>query len=554
MARRAQPDRPRPAPLLAAAAAGALPDHPSRPALVLLLEPALSQHARALAAVPQPALLGRGRHHQLPRRRACLLVHRPAARSRDAARPGHRAHAAPDRRAGRCGRSSTASRRSAGAARRHHWHRWSRPIAIAALFGLRAGRVAADRRGRDVRRHRSSPAGTTRCCRSPSCAPRSSPGVAFMAPRAVVLRGVFGLDGARSPRGHLDVLARLLLGLGLVNLYCYAAEFFATLLGGDSFDTRRAGAGASRAACLGALDRRWSARCCRCMCSGSPAARRSPWCCCSSACWSRPGSTPTISWSSWSRCSTISCRRRPSAYRVDLWGVLTFAGLGRAVLQPGAAGAALPAAGLARRQPARSRAADREAARWRLRRAAADEAPLYARQRRVRARRGAARRRARASQPHDLGRIETYSPVPIAGLERALGCGGSLDAGLRARRRRPRLRRHDGPVHLRDRLRLRVRHRRPAAGQLAGLRGAEPVLRHAGWARSWPISACCSPTGCRASTIRPSTSRASRGPPGPLSSSTIEAGRSDRSTSRRGRAGAAALCRSRPLAVAEVPR
>ncbi len=61
-------------------------------------------------------------------------------------------------------------------------------------------------------------------------------GVAFMTLVAVVLRGVFGLAGLVTAR-HLDVLAKLLLGLGLINLYCYAAEFYGTLLGGRSFDT-----------------------------------------------------------------------------------------------------------------------------------------------------------------------------------------------------------------------------------------------------------------------------------------------------------------------------
>ena len=61
-------------------------------------------------------------------------------------------------------------------------------------------------------------------------------GVAFMALVAVVLRGVFDLADLVTAR-HLDVIARLLLGLGLVNLYCHAAEVYGTILGGRSFDT-----------------------------------------------------------------------------------------------------------------------------------------------------------------------------------------------------------------------------------------------------------------------------------------------------------------------------
>ncbi len=60
-------------------------------------------------------------------------------------------------------------------------------------------------------------------------------GVAFIAAMTVLLRGVFGLGDLITPR-HLDTLAKLLLVLSLLNLYCYAAEIFATLLGGDRFD------------------------------------------------------------------------------------------------------------------------------------------------------------------------------------------------------------------------------------------------------------------------------------------------------------------------------
>ncbi len=61
-------------------------------------------------------------------------------------------------------------------------------------------------------------------------------GVAFMAAAAVALRGIFRLQSLITD-AHLRVLAVLLLVLGLVNLYCYAAEFFSTLLGNDSFET-----------------------------------------------------------------------------------------------------------------------------------------------------------------------------------------------------------------------------------------------------------------------------------------------------------------------------
>ena len=61
-------------------------------------------------------------------------------------------------------------------------------------------------------------------------------GVAFMAAAAVVVRRALRLEGLITA-AHLEVLAWMLLVLGLVNLYCYAAEMFSTLLGGDAFET-----------------------------------------------------------------------------------------------------------------------------------------------------------------------------------------------------------------------------------------------------------------------------------------------------------------------------
>ena len=60
-------------------------------------------------------------------------------------------------------------------------------------------------------------------------------GVALVAVAVVLLRAVFALDALITGR-HLEVLAWLLLGLGLVNLYCYAAEAFGTVLGGNPYE------------------------------------------------------------------------------------------------------------------------------------------------------------------------------------------------------------------------------------------------------------------------------------------------------------------------------
>ena len=60
-------------------------------------------------------------------------------------------------------------------------------------------------------------------------------GTAFIAAIMVMLRAIFGLGELITPR-HLDTLAKMLLVLSLLNLYCYATEAFGTLLGGDRFD------------------------------------------------------------------------------------------------------------------------------------------------------------------------------------------------------------------------------------------------------------------------------------------------------------------------------
>ncbi|MGU3285644.1 quinol:electron acceptor oxidoreductase subunit ActD [Methylobacterium mesophilicum] len=57
-------------------------------------------------------------------------------------------------------------------------------------------------------------------------------GVGMTAAIVVLIRVVYGLDALVSVR-HLDVLGRLLLGLGCASAYCYAAEYFDTFLNGD---------------------------------------------------------------------------------------------------------------------------------------------------------------------------------------------------------------------------------------------------------------------------------------------------------------------------------
>ena len=60
-------------------------------------------------------------------------------------------------------------------------------------------------------------------------------GVAMVSMLLVVMRAVFPLHGLITPR-TLNMLALLLLGLGLLNLYCFAEEFLTAALTGTPYD------------------------------------------------------------------------------------------------------------------------------------------------------------------------------------------------------------------------------------------------------------------------------------------------------------------------------
>ena len=111
--------------LFAVACAGLFPLLAHGPAVVLLLAVPVPQHDGAVAAVPQPAGLGRVRGLHLRHRVAAVLVRRPDPR------PGHPAR--PRAQPAGAG-SSTASWRWAGAARRMHWQRYE--MAYLLLAGL----------------------------------------------------------------------------------------------------------------------------------------------------------------------------------------------------------------------------------------------------------------------------------------------------------------------------------------------------------------------------------------------------------------------------------
>ncbi len=116
----------------------------------------------------------------------------------------------------------------------YHWHRWMQAYRIVAVFGVLL--VVSLQTGAAVMF-----AGTVEPGWHDTLLPAAFlfaaifAGAAFMAAAAVVLRVIFDLSALITER-HLVLLSWLMLVLGLVNLYCYAAEIFTTFIGNDSFD------------------------------------------------------------------------------------------------------------------------------------------------------------------------------------------------------------------------------------------------------------------------------------------------------------------------------
>ena len=115
-----------------------------------------------------------------------------------------------------------------------HWQRWTQTYRTLALLGVVV--VVALQTGAAVMF-----AGTVEPGWHDTLQPVSFlfaalfAGLGVVAVLAVALRSVFALDALITER-HLGVLASLLLGTGLIMAYCYASEFFYTLLKGDPFD------------------------------------------------------------------------------------------------------------------------------------------------------------------------------------------------------------------------------------------------------------------------------------------------------------------------------
>ena len=115
-----------------------------------------------------------------------------------------------------------------------HWHRWTLVYRIIALFG--ALLVVSLQTGAAVMF-----AGTVEPGWHDALMPVSFlaaalfAGIAMVSVLTVLLRSVYPLQPFITER-HLDLLGTLLLGLGLINLYCYATEFAVSATLGTEYD------------------------------------------------------------------------------------------------------------------------------------------------------------------------------------------------------------------------------------------------------------------------------------------------------------------------------
>ena len=115
-----------------------------------------------------------------------------------------------------------------------HWQRWEHALRIMAVFGLVL--VCSLQTGAAVMFSGSVEPGW-----HDAMLPLSYlfgavfAGVGMVGAMLVVMRAVFPLRPLITPR-HFAALAGLLLGLAVVNLYCYAASFGFTALAGNGFD------------------------------------------------------------------------------------------------------------------------------------------------------------------------------------------------------------------------------------------------------------------------------------------------------------------------------
>ena len=212
--------------LFAVACAGLFPLLHTRPAVARLLAVPVPEHDGHLAALPQPADLGRLRGLDLRHGLAAVLVRRPDPRPRDAARPLAEAASAA---------SSTACWPWAGAARRAHWHRYE--TAYLLLAGLATPLVLSvhtivcfdfavgDRPG--LARH-DLPAVLRR--RRHLLRLRDGADAGHPAPRSSTA------SRTSSPLQHLENMAKVMLATGLIVAYGYMMEAFMAWYSGNPYE------------------------------------------------------------------------------------------------------------------------------------------------------------------------------------------------------------------------------------------------------------------------------------------------------------------------------
>jgi Ni/Fe-hydrogenase subunit HybB-like protein len=115
-----------------------------------------------------------------------------------------------------------------------HWQRWTRAYRTIALFGVLVA-VALQAGASVMFAGTVEPGWHSTIMPFEFIAVALWTGVAVATALLVVVRWTFALDALITPR-HLDILGRLLLGLGLLNLYCYLTDAFVTALTGNAYE------------------------------------------------------------------------------------------------------------------------------------------------------------------------------------------------------------------------------------------------------------------------------------------------------------------------------
>ena len=286
--------------LFAVACAGLFPAAAPGPAVVLLLAVPVPQHDGHLAAVPQPARLGRVRGHDLLHRVAAVLVRRPDPRPGDAARPLARAGL------GRIVYGVLAMGWRGSAC---HWHRYE--TAYLLLAGLATPLVVSVHTVVSFDFAVAIVPGWHSTIFPPYfVAGAIFSGFAMVLTLAIPLRRSTAWRTS-SPQRHLENMAKIMLATGLMVSYGYIIEAFMAWYSGEPLRDLRAASTASSAPTAPAY---WLTIACN---VAGPAgavvqacALATSWSCS----WSPSSSSSACGWSGSSSsspaCTATSCRRR----------------------------------------------------------------------------------------------------------------------------------------------------------------------------------------------------------------------------------------------------